>query len=234
MGNKNKKHKKHRGWQESKSSLFGGFDKIKNNAIKGWDSASNFYQSNINPLVDKVQEGANKVSELASNDAITGAISGIAGAIDPEGGAEAVQKIAGVAKGAGEAVSDIKGLGHDIGSAITGGVEGARGKSGIDAAKAIVSGAKQAKGASADALSEFSRKYKGGALGVTRYGGGEGGGAIGGGLSRGTSTIAASAGPSHAESTMNVGTERHGVGTRAAVHSSQAEVKPGNLETKNI
>lgn len=239
MGNKHKKKKKHRGWQESKSRLMGAFDKIKNDVTKGWDSASNFYHTNVTPLVDKAQEGANKVSELANNQALVGAASGIAEAIDPEGGAQAVQKIAGVASGAGEAVSDLRGLGHAVGSSITGALEGAKGKSGVEAAKALVSGAKQAKGASAAAISEFSRKYKGGALGAT-YPGTASKGSVApssssiSGLSKTPTTIATTAGPSDAETTTHTGTERTVVTSRTDLSGTQSEMKPGTASTTKI
>ena len=288
----------------------GAFDKIKQSATRGWDSASNFYHTNITPLVDRVQEGANKVSEYASNKALMGAVSGIAEAIDPEGGAQAVQRIAGVAADMGGAVKDIREMGGAIGGSVTralegakrkvaetgrsmaqayegakadveriggsmaqayqgakadvqkvrgsvaqayegakadvrraggaiGGsvteaLEGAKGKSGLEAAKALVTGAKKMTSASADAISEFKRKYQGGALGVT-YNVGETKGSVApeepessiSGLSKTPTTIATTTGPSHAETTTHTGTERAAVVTRADTSGTQTEMKPG-------
>lgn len=231
MGNKHKKKRKHRGWQESKHGLMGAFDKIKHEVTRGWDSVSSFYHANIHPFVDKVQEGADKVSEIASNKALVGGASAVAEMVDPEGGAAAVQKAAGVASDLGEAVKDVRGLGHDVGSSVTEALEGAKGKSGIKGAKALVSGAKKAKGASADAISEFSRKYKGGALGVT-YKGSTTGKAAGepssiGGMSKTPTTVATTHGPSHAETTTHTGTDRAAVITRADPSGTQSEMKTG-------
>jgi len=214
--------------------LMGAFDKLKQRAIMGWDSATSFFHTHINPFVDNVQEGANKVSEYASNKALVGAVSGIAEAIDPAGGAEAVQKAAGVAAGLGEAVEDVRKLGGAIGGSVTEALEGAKEKSGVEAAKALVSGAKQAKTASADAISEFKRKYQGGALGVT-YNEGETKGSVApeepessiSGLSKTPTTIATTTGPSHAETTTHTGTERAAVVTRADTSGTQTEMKSG-------